>query len=143
MPRFRYQRQVPYAAGRVFDLVADVERYPQFLPGWQQARIVARQGDVLTVEQSLGGWGFSWRFRTRATFERPTRIRIETREHPFEHLLQVWRFEPAGEDSTLVTLEADYELRDLPLRSVLAVVFDQGFRQTLDAFEARAHELLD
>lgn len=142
MPQFHYQRQVPFPAEPVFDLVADVERYPRFLPGWREARVVERRDDVLTVEQTLGGWGFSWRFRTRATLDRPWQIRIETREHPFEHLLQIWRFSPVDEVNTLVSLEADYALADLPLRGLVTAVFDRGFRQTLDAFESRAHELL-
>lgn len=142
MPQFQYQRQVPFPAEAVFDLVADVERYPRFLPGWREARVVERRDDVLTVEQTLGGWGFSWRFRTRATLDRPRQIRIETREHPFEHLLQIWRFRPVDEANTLVSLEADYALASLPLHGLATAVFDRGFRQTLDAFESRAHELL-
>lgn len=143
MPHFQYQRRVPYSAEPVFDLVADVESYPRFLPGWRQARITDRRDNVLTVEQTLGGWGFSWRFRTWATLDRPRQIRIETTEHPFRHLLQIWRFSPVDQAGTIISLEADYRLADLPLRGLVTAVFDRGFRQTLDAFEARAHELLD
>lgn len=142
MPQFQYQRQVPFPVEPVFDLVADVERYPRFLPGWREARVVERRDNVLTVDQTLGGWGFEWRFHTRAMLDRPRQIRIETREHPFEHLLQIWRFRPVDETSTLVSLDADYTLEDLPLRGLVTAVFDRGFRQTLDAFESRAHELL-
>lgn len=143
MPQFTYQRPVPFAAAPVFDIVADVERYPLFLPGWRRARILERHDNVLTVTQTLGGWGYSWDFRTRAVLDRPELIRIETREHPFKHLSQLWRFKPIDEHHTLVSLEADYALADLPLRGLLTAVFDRGIGQTLDAFEKRVHELLD
>lgn len=143
MPKFNYQRRVPFPAGPVFDIVADVERYPLFLPGWRRARILERHDNVFTVEQTLGGLGFSWEFRTRAVFDRPDLIRIESGEHPFRHLSQVWRFKPVDEHHTLVSLEADFALADLALRGLLTTVFERGIGQTLDAFEKRAHELLD
>lgn len=143
MPQFTYQRRVPFAAAPVFDIVADVERYPLFLPGWQRARILERHDNVLTVAQRLGGWGFNWDFRTRALLERPELIRIETKEHPFKHLYQLWRFKPIDEHHTLVSLEADFALADMALRSLLTTVFERGIGQTLDAFEKRAQELLD
>lgn len=143
MPHFQYQRQVPFPAGPVFDLVADVERYPRFLPGWREARIVERGDNSLTVEQTLGGWGFRWRFRSRAALDRPRQICIQTTEYPFEHLLEIWRFRPMDHGGTLVTLEADYRLADLPLRGLVSAVFDRGFRQTLDGFDARAHAIFD
>lgn len=142
MPHFRYQRRVPFTAASVFDLVADVERYPLFLPGWQQVRILDHHDDVLTVEQTLGIWGLTWRFRTRAELHRPGLIRIETTEHPFEHLLQLWRFEPV-DGGTLVSLDADYALGNLPARGLVTKIFRRGFRETLEAFEKRAHELFD
>lgn len=142
MPEFSYERRLPYPREPVFDLVADVERYPEFLPGWRSSRIVDRSGDRLTVEQTLGGRGFQWRFRTTAALDRPAGIRIETREHPFEFLDQRWRFEAVGDHATRVTLDAAYELRGLPLRRLVALVFDEGFRRTLRAFEARARDKL-
>lgn len=142
MPKFTYQRRVPFAAEPVFEIVADVERYPLFVPGWQRVRILERHDNVLTVEQTLGGWGVRWNFRTRAVLDRPEQIRIETKEHPFKHLSQLWRFKPIDDHHTLVSLEADYALADLPLRGLLTMVFDRGVGRTLDAFENRAHELL-
>lgn len=142
MPSLSYEVRLPYPPGAVFDLVADVERYPEFLPGWRSARIVQRDDNVLTVEQSLGGRGFGWRFRTTATLDRPRKIRIETRERPFRFLHQTWQFEPAADGGTLLSLEAEYQLRGLPLRHLVPLVFDEAFRRTLRAFEQRAHEKL-
>lgn len=142
MSRFEYERLIPYPRAAVFDLVADVEQYPQFVPGCLAARIVRREGEVLVVEQELGLHGWSWRFRTRARLERPHRITIETREAPFDYLHQVWRFSEAASGGTRVSLEVDYALHNALVQHLATSLFDEGFRQTLRAFERRAHERL-
>lgn len=142
MPHFRHQRRLPYPREAVFDLVADVESYPEFLPGWREARIIERKGDILHVEQVLGAMGLTFRFRTRATLKRPDSIRIETRDHPFRYLEQFWRFKALEKLATLATLEADYAIGNLPLRFMLTGFFDLGFKQTLQAFEGRARRCL-
>lgn len=141
MSRFEYERLIPYPCAAVFDLVADVEQYPQFVPGCLAARIVRREGELLVVDQELGLRAWSWRFRTHARLERPHRITIETREDPFDHLHQVWRFSEAS-GGTRVALEVDYALRSPLVRQLATGLFDEGFRQTLRAFERRAHERL-
>lgn len=142
MPQVDYQCEIPHPAAQVFDLVADVERYPEFLPGWQSARIVDRRGNVLTVEQTLGGWGFGWHFNTRATLERPTCIHIESDEHPFESLSEFWRFQQLDESRTRLTLHADYRLNDFPLHRLMHAILEQALRETMDAFKRRADEVL-
>lgn len=142
MPHFRHQRRLPYPREAVFDLVADVESYPEFLPGWREARIIERERDTLHVEQALGAMGLTFRFHTRATLKRPESILIETRDHPFSYLEQSWRFSALDERATLTVLEADYAVGDVPLRFMLTGFFDLGFKQTLQAFENRARETL-
>jgi len=143
MTHFRHQRRLPYPREAVFDLVADIESYPEFLPGWREARILERRNKVLVVEQSLGGLGLDFCFRTTARLQRPESIHIESRDRPFRYLDQHWRFKAVDEGSaTIATLEADYAIGDLPLRFVLAGMFELGFKQTLQAFEQRAREML-
>lgn len=142
MSRFEYERLLPYPCPAVFDLVADVERYPEFLPGCRDARILRREGDLLVVEQELGLRGWSWRFRTHARLERPHRITIRTREAPFDHLHQVWRFGEEAAERTRLSLEVDYRLRNALLRQLATGLFEEGFRRTLEAFEQRARERL-
>jgi len=142
MPQVDYQSVLPHPAEAVFDLVADVERYPEFLPGWQAARIVDRQDNVLTVEQTLGGWGFGWRFHTRATLDRPASIHIETEEHPFERLSELWRFEALDDSRTRLVLHADYQLNDFPLHRLMHAVLEEALRETMEAFRQRADEKL-
>lgn len=142
MPRLHYQRTIPFPREAVFDLVADVERYPAFLPGWREARILRQSDDMQRVEQVLGGLGFSFRFRTTAAFNKPESIRIETRDNPFRHLFQHWRFEALGDRLTRVTLDADYELHNPLIGQVVTLALDRALRRTLTSFEQRAHDVL-
>ncbi|MDX1610555.1 MAG: type II toxin-antitoxin system RatA family toxin [Halofilum sp. (in: g-proteobacteria)] len=143
MSRLQFQRRVPYERAGVFDIVADVERYPEFIPGCRSARIVERDGDRLLVEQEMGVGAWSWRFRTRATLSRPGRIEITTREAPFSHLDQVWRFEDLATGGTRVLLDVDYRLRNPLLRGLVSSLFAEGFRRTVAAFERRLHQRLE
>ena len=142
MPRFDFQRRVPFARADVFDIVADIESYPQFVPGCRAARILRRDGNRLRVEQELGLATWSWRFCTDAVLERPSRIAIRTREAPFARLDQVWQFQPLNGDATEVSLHVDYELRGRLLGRLVARLFDEGFHRTLHAFEQRIHRRL-
>ena len=142
MSRFELQRTVPFERAEVFDIVADVESYPEFIPGCRSARVVERDGDRLLVEQEMGVGGWSWRFRTRATLSRAHRIDIATREAPFSYLDQVWRFRDAAGGGTRVLLEVDYRLRNPLLRGLVTSLFDEGFRRTVAAFEQRMRERL-
>lgn len=143
MSQFDYQCELPYPAEAVFDLVADVESYPEFLPGWQSARIVERRGNVLVVEQTLVGWGFGWHFQTRAMLDRPVSIQIETDEHPFERLFEFWRFDSLDQSHTRLILHADYVLNDFPQSRLLQSILEEALRETTNAFKRRASEQLD
>ena len=142
MPQFEFQRRVPFARADVFDIVADIESYPQFVPGCRAARILCRDGNRLRVEQELGLATWSWRFCTDAVLERPSRIAIATREAPFAHLDQVWQFRAANRGGTDVSLRVDYELRSRFLGHLATRLFDEGLRRTSRAFEQRIRQRL-
>ncbi len=142
MARINYERTLHYPQACVFDLVADIERYPEFVPGCRSARVLSRDGEWLRVEQEMGIERVNWRFVTHARLQRPERIDIHTSERPFEYLEQVWRFERLGPDTTRISLEADYRLRSLLARKLATTFFDEAFRRTLAAFESEAHQRL-
>ncbi len=84
-------RSVCYSPERMFDLVADIESYPRFVPGYRAVRILSRKEGLL-VEQSVGFGAFSFDFRSRAELERPESIRVHTEEGPFPVALIEWSF---------------------------------------------------
>ena len=141
MPRFERSRDLPFPRPTVFDVVADIERYPEFVPGCRAARILERRGDWLEVHQELGAGGWYWRFRTQAELARPERLHITTREHPFARLDQTWSLEAIDAERTRLRLRVDYRLRSALLERLASGAIEQGFVRTLGAFERRARQL--
>ena len=94
MPRYRETRVLPYERDRLFDLIADVERYPEFLPWWHAARVRRRDGNAEHVEQLVGPAIARFRFASTTVLERPVHIHTTSNERPFRHLEIHWTFVP-------------------------------------------------
>src|SRR5258708_5252037 len=98
MPTHAGKRRVPYTADEMFGLVADVLRYPEFLPWCLAARIRERQGDALLVDLVIGFKMVRERFTSRVVLDRPRQtINVTYADGPFKHMANHWRFEPSAE----------------------------------------------
>ena len=134
---------MPYSAEKMFDLVADVERYHEFLPGWSEALIHERNADFLRVEQVLGFSGLRICFSSRAIFRRPEYLRISAEPGPFRSLEIRWGFVDRGNVGCKVEVEVEYALRSRLLGVVVAPVFARAASELLPRFEGRARQLFD
>ena len=94
MKQYREQLFQPYRCEDLFDLVADIESYPEFIPGWQSVRVLDSGDNWLAVEQTIGLGPAHLVFTSRATFKRPQTIHIESTGRPFERLCIDWHFSP-------------------------------------------------
>ncbi len=141
MPSYSTAHREPYAPEQIFDLVADVERYPEFLPWWRGARVRRRVENVLDVDQVIGRGGINWRFTTKATLVRPERLEIVSTDWPFRRLLMCWRFAAAERGGADVRFSADYELSSALLEKLAAKFLEGCFRRIIGAFERRAQEV--
>ena len=141
MQIYEETRELPYSPEQMFDLVADVESYGQFLPGWLDATIIERDGNVVFVEQEVGMGRFQTSFITQATFIRPERIELYSTDGPFVYLAVLWTFTPAHESNCLTHFYAGFELRSRFLERVVGPIFSDIMRRSVQAFERRAHEL--
>jgi coenzyme Q-binding protein COQ10 len=141
MGHYTYDAVYPVSAERLFDMVADIERYPEFLPLWAAARIRRRDGDVLFVDQVIRRSYLRWRFASTAELDRPRRLRIESTSAPFRHLEIIWRFEEPTEAACLVKLEASYSFRSRATRKLAEQLMDSAVRQYVRAFEQRSRDL--
>jgi coenzyme Q-binding protein COQ10 len=145
LPRHDETRVLPYRAEQMYDLVADVESYPAFLPWCAAARIRSRrpEGDheVLEADLVISFKVFRERFGSRVTLWPEKRV-IDTEylDGPFRHLKSQWSFEPAG-DGCKVSFWVDFEFRNAILRSVIGLVFNEAMQRIVRAFEARAKAL--
>lgn len=148
MPSFKTTRRVRHSAAEMFDLVADVEKYPLFLPMCTGLRIRRRQTDtagneVLVAEMSVGYKAIRESFTSRVTLDRPAqKILVEYIDGPFSHLENVWTFRDAQETTTseasTVDFAIDYEFRSRMLGILMGGLFDAAFRKFAEAFERRA-----
>ena len=147
MPQFRTTRRVKHAAADMFALVADVERYPEFVPLCQGLKVRRRvaSGDgveILTANMTVAYKLLQETFASRVTLDRPRlAITVEYLDGPFSHLDNRWNFRPRGERESEVDFFIAYEFRSRALSLVMGSVFEAAFRRFAEAFEQRADAL--
>lgn len=140
MPRHTEQRFLPYTPDQLFDLVADVKRYDEFLP-WVTAVRVRSSSETEMVADLIVGFGaFRERFTSRVAKERPSRITVDYVEGPLKFLHNEWRFEPA-EGGTNLGFTVDFAFKNRIFEAVAGQVFDRALRKMTNAFEERANAL--
>src|SRR5690606_18480072 len=136
------KRHLPYRPEQLFDLVADVERYPEFLPWCIGARIRNRSENVIVADLMIGLRMIRERFTRRVTLDREKlRIDVAYTEGPFKYLDNHWVFEPDGHGGTNLDFYVDFEFRSVILQKLIGVVFHEAVKRMVGAFEARAKEL--
>jgi len=141
MPTHAEQRRLPYTAEQLFDLVADVERYPEFLPWCVGARIRERKENVLVADLLIGFKMVRERFTSRVTLNRPERIDVAYSEGPFKYLNNHWIFLPQAEGGCMIDFFVDFEFHSRMLQKVIAVLFNEAVKRMVSAFEKRARDL--
>lgn len=146
MPSFRTSRRVRHAPQKMFDLVADVERYPQFVPLCEELRVRRRvaSGDgieTLVADMTVGYKRIRETFTSRVTLDRARmRISVEYVDGPFRYMENRWSFRAVdGEpEASEVEFFINYEFKSFALGMLMGTMFDRAFRKFSEAFEARA-----
>jgi coenzyme Q-binding protein COQ10 len=141
MEIYEETRKLPFSADQMFDLVSDVESYGEFVPGWYDATIIERDGDVVFVDQEVGMGRFHTRFVTQAIFTRPEHIEISSSDGPFLYFAVRWTFERSEESACFAHFYAGFELRSRFLERVAGPFFSDIMRRGVKAFEQRATEI--
>lgn len=147
MPAHKEKRPLPWTAEQMYALVADVARYPEFLPWTSAARIRSRTAradgaEVVEADLVISFKVFRERFGSRVILY-PAEQRIETDylDGPFRHMHSHWQFAPRPEGGCEVDFAVDFEFRNAILQAIIGVVFDEAMRRVVRAFEARAEAL--
>ncbi len=143
MPKFEVVRKVAHSAEDMFALVADIERYPQFLPLCDSLVVRARREEgekaLLVADMTVAYGMFRETFVTQVTLDRPhLKVQADYLDGPFRHLNSRWIFIPTGERACEVHFWLDYEFRSRMLGALMGTAFDTAFRKFAEAFEARA-----
>ncbi len=134
----RTEQHSPWDVGQMFDLVADIERYHEFLPGWSPARITRRHGDVLTVVQEIELGFLQLSFESRAELHRPERLQISSSAGPFRELLIDWQFTPHPRGGCAIALAVSLDMRSMLMEAASGQVLDLLTRDIVRRFHERA-----
>ena len=138
MPRHSETRHLPYTPEQLFDLVADVARYDEFLP-WVVAVRVRSSSEAETVADLVVGFNaFKERFTSRVRKQKPDAITVDYIEGPLKYLHNEWRFEPAAGGGTDVHFSVDFAFKSRLFETLAGAMFDRALRRMINAFEERA-----
>jgi coenzyme Q-binding protein COQ10 len=144
MPTHAEQRVLPYTPEQLFDLVADIERYPEFLPWCVGARIKSRKGNELVADLVIGFKMVRERFTSLVKLDRPgLRIDVTYTEGPFRYLNNHWKFFREPDGKTRLDFFVDFEFKSVFLQKIIGALFNEAVRRMVAAFEARAKRLYD
>jgi len=146
MPQHETTRSVSHSAANMFALVADVEKYPEFLPLCEALTVRSRRerdGRAMLVADMTAGYKAIRETFTSQVHLKPDELAIDVKylDGPFRYLTNEWRFEPDGQGGSTVHFFIDYEFKSRVLGALMGAMFDRAFRMFTDAFEKRADEI--
>ena len=147
MPQFRTTRRVRHSAGDMFDLVADMERYPEFVPLCRSMRVLRRTQGAEGIETVVADMTVAYKliretFTSRVTLDRSNlQILVEYLNGPFSRMENRWDFHPAGERGCEVEFFISYEFKSRVFAMLMGAMFEAAFRRFAEAFERRADKV--
>jgi coenzyme Q-binding protein COQ10 len=141
MLRPSIERELPYTPEQLFDIAADVGRYPEFLPWWIAVRVRGLNDDGYCTDQVLGLGPARMTFASRTTLDRPRRIDVTSNDPAFQQFNISWLFERRPNVGCLVSLSVDLKLRSPLLQTFLELAVPDATSDIILAFEARVRQL--
>lgn len=141
MPRHSETRRLPYTPEQMFDLVADVDSYPAFLPWVTAIRVRSDSEEEMLADMIVGFKGLRETFTSRVRKQRPQSVHVDYVDGPLRYLSNDWQFRPDGEGGVLISFEVDFAFKNRMFEMLAGQMFDRALRKMINAFEARAAEL--
>lgn len=141
MPAIRETRRLPYSAEQMFDLVADVGRYPEFLPWVVATRVRDADDTGLTADMLVGFKALREKFTSKVDFHRPDHIRVHYIDGPMRDLDNTWTFRDLGNGSCELDFAVDFAFKNRMFEALAGQYIDRAFRKMVAAFETRAQAL--
>ncbi|WP_345552143.1 type II toxin-antitoxin system RatA family toxin [Microbulbifer aestuariivivens] len=132
---------VMHSVERMFDLVNDVEKYPQFLPGCRNAEVLYRNEQTLEARLDLSRAGMRQSFVTRNRLQRPTLMELELVDGPFSEFSGRWEFKPLGDNACKVQFSLSFVIRNRLVAAAVGKLFSELANQMVGAMSARADEI--
>ena len=141
MPKVSRSSLILHSAEKMYELVADVESYPRFLPWCSGAKILRQEGETVEASLQLAKGALSYEFATRNRLVANQSIEMKLLSGPFSKLSGVWMFKALGDEGCKVSLELEFEISNPLLKATIGAVFSKAMNKMVDAFQQRADEL--
>lgn len=141
MPSHTETRILPYSAEQLFDLVMDIEKYPEFLPWCIGARIHSKSKDRVEADVIVGYKMFREKFSSRVHCARPKTIEVEYMKGPMRHLHNKWNFKSTKAGGTEVSFYVDFSMKSRLFESLIDQFFHRALVKMINAFESRATDI--
>ncbi|MEQ5786625.1 type II toxin-antitoxin system RatA family toxin [Erythrobacter sp. NFXS35] len=141
MPGIRETRRLPYSAQQMFDLVADVGRYGEFLPWVIATRVRSDSETEMVADMVVGFKSLRESFTSRVSKERPRMIDVHYIDGPLSDLDNIWTFRPIDETSCEIDFVVEFTFKNRLFERIAGQYFDKAFRKMVEAFEKRAEQL--
>lgn len=139
---FKRSATVPYTPQQMYDLVNDIESYPQFLPWCSDAQIIEQNDDYITATLEVSAAGLTQSFTTRNHIDPPHGIEMQHTKGPFKHLKGVWHFQPSQDgDGCYIELNLTFEVKPGLKARLFSMVFNKAAEKLVSSFTQRAHQL--
>lgn len=141
MPKYSENKILPFLPNELFDLVADVENYPDFVPWCVGTRVYGKKKTYIDADMMIGYKWVRETFTSRVHLIPYSEIDIEYKKGPFRNLTNTWKFSPVGEKSCEISFLVEFEFKSKFLEKLIGTVFTEAVHRMVTAFEKRAHEL--
>ena len=141
MPHHSETRRLPYSPEQMFDLVADVQSYQEFLPWVSAIRVRSHSETEMVADMIVGFKGLRETFTSRVHKKRPDHVHVDYVDGPLSHLTNDWRFRSDGEGGVLIDFQVDFAFKNKLFEMLAGQVFDKALRKMIGAFETRAAPL--
>ena len=138
MPRHSETRHLAWSQVQMFDLVADIGRYAEFLPWVQGMRIRSHDGTIVVADMVVGFKMVRERFTSRVTLDRPSQVHVDYISGPLKYLKNDWMFRPAADGGCEIDFSVDFEFRNKMFERLAGMFFHEAFKRMVGAFESRA-----
>lgn len=132
---------VKYSAQQMYDLVCDIDAYPQFLPWCSGSRILKHEGEVIEAELLIAKGGFKKAFSTRNRVENGSKMTISLLNGPFSYMEGAWNFTPLREDACKISLDLEFEMPGKLANLAFGAVFNQICNTMVSSFTGRAKQV--
>ncbi|WFL77090.1 type II toxin-antitoxin system RatA family toxin [Altererythrobacter arenosus] len=141
MPGIREVHALPYSPEQMFDLVADVARYPEFLPWVVATRIKSNTDTEMVADMLVGFKAIREKFTSKVMKDRPRQIDVHYLDGPLRDLDNNWTFKEMSDGGCEIHFCVDFTFRNAMFEAMAGQYFDRAFRRMVDAFEQRADQL--